>query len=87
LREFDALLARRKYTENHARLNAGIIAAAVYNTAPYGDPDRKAVNPLDFVSEWKKDVGEFDLSKLSPEKQAEYVRKQMSKKIFNRRGR
>jgi hypothetical protein len=28
---------------------AGTIAAAILNTAPFGDPNRTAANPLDFV--------------------------------------
>jgi hypothetical protein len=67
LKEFDALLKRKKAADNMARLNAGVVAAAIYNTAPYGDPKRKVVSPLDFVPDWKPK--ERDLTELSPEEQ------------------
>lgn len=48
LRQFEALIDRKTADDNRLRLNAGIVAAALYNTAP-GDPNRKPVSPLQFV--------------------------------------
>jgi hypothetical protein len=33
---------------------AGNVSATVANSAPFGDPHRKALSPLDFVPEWQK---------------------------------
>lgn len=70
---FHALVQRRKESDNKERLNAGIIATAVYNTAPFGDPDREPVNPLQFVPDWSPE-GERspDLTTLTPEQQKMY---------------
>jgi hypothetical protein len=48
-RQFDRLLDRHELRERRAYLRAGIVAATVGNSAPFGDPDRKALSPLDFV--------------------------------------
>jgi hypothetical protein len=81
------LLARKKAAENHARLNAGIIAAAVYNAAPFGGENRKAVSPLDFVPEWKQvaDSHEHDLTKMSPERQRDYLMNIFGKRVMRRK--
>jgi hypothetical protein len=79
LLEFDALLKRKKAADNKERFNAAIVAAAVCNTAPFGDPNRKPVSPLDFVPDWKDANAETaagketDLTKMSPEEQKNYI--------------
>lgn len=68
-------------------IHTGIIAANIVNFS-MGHPE-KPVSPLDFVPEiYRKLEGgqeEFDLRKLSPEKQAEFVKNTMFKKVFRRR--
>jgi hypothetical protein len=75
LKEYDALLRRKQTEMNHERLNAGIVAAAVYNAAPSTNENRKAVSPLDFVPQWKAEVEseEHDLTKMTPEEQRDYL--------------
>jgi hypothetical protein len=46
---FDALLDRHLEAHRRQMLYAGITAAAIYNAAPFGAPDRKPASPLDFV--------------------------------------
>jgi len=46
--EYDVLLKRKHMDDDRARLNAGYIYAAIYNTA-MGDPNREAVQPTDVV--------------------------------------
>lgn len=84
LKEYDALLRRRTTEMNHTRLNAGIIAAAVYNAAPSTDEKRKTVSPLDFVPQWKAEVEsqEHDLTKMSPEEQRDYLFNLFGKRVI-----
>jgi hypothetical protein len=70
LKEFDALIKRHKAAQNYARLNAGIVAAAIYNSAPFGEANRRAISPLDFVPDWKND--EDDLRAMSPDSQKKF---------------
>lgn len=73
LKEYDALCKRAKTADNKARLNAGLIAAAVQNSA-MGDPDRKAINPLEYVPDWKYLIDkDGDLTKMTPEQQRDYL--------------
>lgn len=51
---FAALVDRLKAKDQKLYLAAGIIAATVSNTAPFGDPNRKAVSPMDFVPGYKE---------------------------------
>jgi hypothetical protein len=53
MEQFEALLDRK--TEEHRRnmMCAGVIAATVANSAPFGDPKRKALSPVDFVPDYK----------------------------------
>lgn len=67
---FDSLLKRKRLADNHVRLNAGIVAAAILNSAP-GDPNRKPISPLDFVTDWAPQAP--DLSKMSPNQAKEYL--------------
>lgn len=71
MREFDALLKRVRVQQNHARLNAGIVAAMVHNCTPWGDENREAKSPLDFVPDWKPKP--VDLTTLTPEQQRNYL--------------
>ena len=80
LLEFDTLLKRKKAADNRVRLNAGIVAAAVLNTAAFGDPNRKPAHPTDFVPDWKKK--EKDLTQMSPEEQKFYIMNQFFKRSF-----
>lgn len=70
MREFDALLRRKRLEHNHARLNAGIIAAMIYNCA-WGDPNRELKSPLDFVPDWQHKP--VDLRDLTPMQQKIYL--------------
>lgn len=85
---FHALLERKRKADKAAYQQAGIVAAAVINFS-MGHPD-KPVNEMDFVPAWLKDKetegADFDLRKLSPEAQAEYVLKQFSKRHYTKRG-
>ena len=72
MKEFEALLKRKREEDNKARFNTAIVAAAVYNTAPFGDPNRKRVNPLDFVPDWKE-TDPNDLSHMTAMEQKAYL--------------
>lgn len=63
------------------QFNAGIIAAAVYNAAPFGDGKRKALSPLDFVPQWSDRIKneEDDLTKMTPEEQRDYLIREFEK--------
>lgn len=71
MREFDALLRRQRVRQNHERLNAGIVAAMIYNCAPFGDANREPKSPLDFVPDWKPK--ELDMRDLSAYQQKIYL--------------
>lgn len=87
LLEYDALVKRKQAADNRERLNAGIIAAAVCNTAAFGDPDRKPVSALDFVPEWKDlaEASATDLRNMSPNQQRAFLSNMFSKKKMTRR--
>ena len=84
MKEFEALCNRRRENDNKDRLNAGIVAAAVYNTAPFGDENREPVSPLDFVPEWKKKNTSAapDLTEMTAEEQKMYFFNIFSKRKF-----
>jgi hypothetical protein len=65
--EFDALLKRKRMADDKARLNAGYIYAAIYNTAQ-GDPNRRAVQPADIVPSMAEDQNP-DMSKMTAQQQ------------------
>lgn len=46
---FSALVDRLKARDQKLYLAAGIIASTISNTAAFGDPQRKAASPLDFI--------------------------------------
>lgn len=76
---FDALLKRKKADDNRQRFNHAIVAAVVANAAPFGDPNRKALTPLDFVPDLAADEraqgggGLPDLSQMEPVAQRDYL--------------
>lgn len=89
LLEYDALIQRRQSADNRLRLNAGIIAAAVFNCAPFGDPDRKPVSPFDFVPDWKEiadaERDTEDLSQMTPMQQRDYLMNMFCKRTMTKR--
>ncbi len=89
LLEYDALMRRKQANDNRERLNAGIIAAAINNCAPFGDPDREAVSPLDYVPDWKH-IAEAqragDITKMTPEQQQEYLFSMFGKRAVTKKG-
>jgi hypothetical protein len=59
--QFEALLDRKTEERNRAQLNAGIVAAAMYNANPFREKGSAAANPLDFVPDYReksKQVGQ-----------------------------
>ena len=78
---FDLLLQRKQAQDKQEYYRAGIIAAAVVNFS-MGHPD-KPVSPMDFVPGVKKK--DFDLSTMTPEEQAKFVKGMFGKKIYNRK--
>lgn len=78
---FDALLQRKQAEDKRQRLNAGIIAAMIYNTAPFGDDKREPMKPTDFVPGMEEKI---DLSKMSPEAQRDYLMNQFFNKQSQR---
>jgi hypothetical protein len=83
-------LKRSQLKHNRERLNAGIIAATIVNCAPFGDADRKAVSPLDYVPDWQNKGGSsaapassgFDMCELTPEQQRRYLLSVFCKKTY-----
>lgn len=71
LREFDVLLKRQRVRQNHERLNAGIVAAMIWNCAPFASEGREPKSPLDFVPDWKPK--ELDMRELTPYQQKIYL--------------
>lgn len=80
LREYEALVTRRKQIDNRLRFNAGLIAAAVQNCAPFGDPNRTPANALDFVPDWQ--VKPRTLDDMTPMQQKEYLLNMFCKTKF-----
>ena len=52
--EFDALLERHREADRRAQICAGIVAAAIYNAAPFRKENAPLINPLDFVPDFRK---------------------------------
>jgi hypothetical protein len=64
-------------------LNAGIVAASVYNASPARDPKGDPVSPLEFVPELKKALDDSrDLRKMTPEEQRDYMLAIFGKRVF-----
>lgn len=82
--EYDALINRKRENDNRLRLNAGLIAAAIYNAAPFGDEDRKAVSPLEFVPELKERLAPtpVDMTEMTPEEQRDYLFAVFGKRVI-----
>ena len=89
LLEYDALIQRKKAADNRERMNAGIVAAAILNSAAFGDPDRKPVSPLDFVPDYQNiergRADEMDLTTLTPLQQKAYLENMFSKRKMTKR--
>lgn len=82
LKKFEALLDRKMEADKRERLNFGIVAAMIYNCAPFADEKREPMKATDFVPGMRI---EQDLSKMSPEEQKQYfmnmfTAKKMTKK-------
>jgi hypothetical protein len=86
IREYEALLARKREQYNREQYYAGLVAASVYNAAPFGDSDRKAMSPLDFVPEWKQkaDSNNNDLRYMTPEEQKTYLLNMFGKGVIRK---
>ena len=85
---FEALLARRSAQYNRERLNAGIVAAAIYNANPFRGENSKNVLPIDFVPELKEKYDKYqgpDLTKMTPEEQKAYLLLELGKKTYRRK--
>jgi len=54
LEQFDGLLERKREQDKLAFLQAGIVAASIYNANPFRGQGAKAVDPLDFVPGYQK---------------------------------
>jgi hypothetical protein len=51
LAQFEALLDRAIESQRRQQINAGIVAAAVFNANPFRAKNSRGVSPLDFVAE------------------------------------
>jgi hypothetical protein len=52
--QFDALLERRIEEQNRAQFNAGLVAAAIVNAAPFREKGSEPVDPIDFVPDYAR---------------------------------
>lgn len=82
-RMFDFLLKRKQAADRQEYYRAGLIASAVINFSMCHPEER--VTAEMFVPGIKEEDTKFDLTKMSPEAQAKYVRKQFGKKVFRRK--
>ena len=82
LGQFDALVRRREEAERREWMRTGTIAAAVMNFS-MNHPDRH-VEMMDFVPRRPDEDDGTDLSKLTPEQQANRILGQMMKRTYNR---
>lgn len=76
LLEYDALMKRKRQDDNRQRYNAGIVAAQIWNCAPFGDDKRPAHSPLDYVPDWAhlaEAQRNGDLTKMTPQQQQAYM--------------
>jgi hypothetical protein len=53
-RKYSALVDRLQARDQKNYMGHGIVASTVANYAPFANPDRKALSPLDFVPGYKK---------------------------------
>ena len=70
LGQYDALCKRKRFNDNLALYNAGVVAAAAINV--WQEDPSKRVHPTDFVPDWRR-VREEDLTKMTPEAQRVYL--------------
>lgn len=84
--EFELLLERKRQADRQAYLQAGIVAAAVINYSLARGEDHKAMSPWDFVPGGNpNEEGErVDLTKMTPEAQAAYVKGIFAKAIYRK---
>jgi hypothetical protein len=68
---FEALIERHEQRIKRERLNIGIVAAMIYNTAPFADSKREPLHPMDFV-DGSKSHRQGNIAEMSPEEQATY---------------
>lgn len=54
MEQFQALLDRKQEEHRRNMICAGVVAATVANCAPFGDPKRKALGPMDFVPNYER---------------------------------
>lgn len=76
MKEYEALVDRKKAADMRLRLNAGYIWSAILNAAPFADPNRRAVQPSDIVPGLAKDHSGSgpDLTQMSGEEQAAHMK-------------
>lgn len=81
LMEYDALVERKRASDNRERFNAGIIAAAIINSV--GGVDGKAVSPVEFVPDYKQiaKAQEIDLTTMTPIEQRDYLLNTFGKNV------
>ncbi|VVB52227.1 Uncharacterised protein [uncultured archaeon] len=84
--EFELLLARKRQADRQAYFQAGIVAAAVINYSLARGEDHKLMDPWDFVPGGNPNAEDekVDLTKMSPEEQAAYVKGIFSKAIYRK---
>jgi hypothetical protein len=85
---FEALLDRKMASNNREKLNAGIVAASIYNANPFRGEDAKVASPLDFVPELRDKQEQYqgpDLTQMTPEEQKNYLLLELGKKTYRRK--
>lgn len=88
MREYEALVDRKRAADMRERLNFGFIYAAIHNCAPFADANRKPVQPEDIVpglAKQKPAETGFDLTKLSSTEQAAHFKKLFPKAVVKKR--
>lgn len=85
MREYEALVERKRAADKRERLNFGFVWAAILNTAAFADPNRRAAQPEDIVPGLAKEHEvRGDLSKKSPEEQADFFKKLFPKAVVRK---
>lgn len=83
MKEYEALVERKRADDKRQRLNVGFVWAAILNTAAFADSNRRAAQPEDIVpglTKEKRSSG-YDLTKMSGEEQAAHFRKLFPKAV------
>jgi hypothetical protein len=84
IREYEALIKRKEAADNRMRLNFGIVASIVANSAPFGDPNRTPLQPDDFLPESAR-AAAIDLTKMEPVEQLNYFMNLFSKRTMRKK--